>query len=157
MNEEFSGLNLVELYDLLVQPPEPDRVSMMPQTVGWLWLGAAVFLLAGYALWLWIKWRRATAYRREALIAVRQADADPVMIAKVLRRTALAAFPRDRVAGLYGDSWLAFLDSAASVNFSGTEAGKVLITAPYRPQAPNSDLPAMAEKWIRMHRTEQVR
>ncbi|MEE4188195.1 MAG: DUF4381 domain-containing protein, partial [Roseobacter sp.] len=136
MNDDLSQLNLVELFDLLVQPDVPARISMMPQTIGWVWLGAAVCVFSGYALWRWVQWRRATAYRRAALAALRQANDDPVAIAKVLRRTALAAFPRDTVAGLYGERWLAFLDSVTeSVKFSGTTAGQALVRAPYRPQA----------------------
>ena len=83
---------------------------------------------------------------------------DPVAIAVVLRRAALSAFPREAVAGLHGTEWLAFLDSSAvKVQFEGSEAGTVLVKAPYTPQGPHKDLPAMAAIWVKTHRTQGAR
>lgn len=158
MSEDLSGLNLVELYDRLIQPEVPPPLSMWPQTAGWLWLGAALLLLTLFAVWKFYTWRRATAYRRAALAALKEAGDDPVAISDVLRRTALAGFPRAEVAQLYGSDWLAFLDhSVPSGGFAGSEAGQVLAAAPHRPQAPNRDLPALAESWIKTHRQEGAR
>lgn len=157
MSEDLSGLNLVELYDLLVPSQAPEEILMWPQTAGWLWLAAVAFTSIGLMVWRWIVWRRVTAYRRAALDALRQAGDDPRVIANVLRRTALAGFPREEVADLHGERWLAFLDRAADrVAFTGTDAGAVLAAAPYRPQPPHDALYALAETWIRTHRTKGV-
>ena len=51
MEEELKGLNLVDLYDKLIQPEAPVPISLWPQTVGWLWLGAAVVILSALAFW----------------------------------------------------------------------------------------------------------
>ena len=155
MSEDLKGLNLVELYDRLIQPEAPLPVSMWPQTVGWLWLGLALLILVGGAIWRVRAWRHATAYRRAALVALAQAGNDPAAISDVLRRTALAGFPRAEVAGLYGDDWLAFLDrTGTSGQFASSAAGKVLAAAPYRVQVPENELAAMAEVWIKTHRQE---
>lgn len=151
--EDLSTLDLVELYDRLVRPNAPDAISMWPQTVGWIWVLAVLLVLIIAAIWAWVSWRRANAYRRAALLALKAAGDDPAKIADVMRRTALAAYPREDVAQTYGTAWLAFLDQVAhQMNFAGSDAGRVLATAPYRPQDPHKDLPAMAEQWIRTHR-----
>ncbi len=153
MSDDLAGLNLVELYDQLLMPAAPAPVSMWPQTVGWVWLVLGLVVLLVIAVWKLVAWRRATGYRRAALAELRMAGDDPVVIATILRRTALSGFPRDAVAGLHGSDWLAFLDGATHrVQFGGTAAGEVLKQAPYRPQAPNIDLPDMAATWIRTHR-----
>ena len=154
MNEDaLAGLDLVELYDMLLRPDAPAAISMWPQTVGWIWLLGAVAVLACGLIWAWVSRRRANAYRRAALDALKTAGDDPAKIADVLRRTALAAFPRDDVAQTYGAGWLAFLDQAADqMDFSGSDAGRVLAAAPYSPQTPHGDLPAMAARWIKTHR-----
>ena len=151
--EDLSSLNLVELYDLLARPDAPAAISLWPQTVGWVWLFGALAVLAGWLIWAWVSRRRKTAYRRAALVALKSAGDDPALIADVMRRTALAAFPRDDVAQIHGATWLAFLDQAANqINFSDSDAGGVLAAAPYRQQTPHADLPAMAERWIKTHR-----
>ncbi|MEM9788714.1 MAG: DUF4381 domain-containing protein [Pseudomonadota bacterium] len=153
MNADLDKLNLVELYDLLVLPDAPAPVSMWPQTAGWVWLGLAVLLLIFFGIWQVLKWRRATQYRREALAELRAAGDDPVAISSILRRTALAVFSRDTVAGLHGSVWLEFLDkSCDAATFASSEAGRVLAKAPFLQQAPHKDLPAMAKHWIKMHR-----
>jgi len=153
MNQDLEKLNLVELYDLLVLPDAPAPVSMWPQTVGWIWLGLAVLSLILIGVWRVWKWRRATQYRREALAELRAAGDDPVAISSILRRTALAVFSRETVAGLQGRAWLEFLDqSSDAAAFASSEAGRILAKAPFSPQAPHKDLPAMAEHWIKMHR-----
>lgn len=153
MNDDLTGLNLVELYDRLVMPEAPAPVSMWPQTVGWIWLALGFLIVCSVGFWKFSAWRRATAYRRAAIEELRTAGDDPGAIATVLRRTALSGFPREAVAGLHGSEWLAFLDGAAEhVQFASSEAGAVLTKAPYKPQSPHKDLPAMAETWIRTHR-----
>ena len=81
MNEDLAGLDLIELFDRLVLPDAPVSVSMWPQTVGWLWLGAVLLLVALLGLWRVIVWRRDTAYRRAAVAELRRAGNDPEVIA----------------------------------------------------------------------------
>ena len=91
MKDEFKGLGLVELIELLEEVPEPPPVSMMPQTLGWIVVGLVLAAL----LFLLIRWavrrHREEAYRRAALRELDEAGDDPAAISAVLRRTALAA------------------------------------------------------------------
>jgi Domain of unknown function (DUF4381) len=110
-----------------VLPPEP--VSWLPQTAGWAVLGA---LLGSYLAWRGAlalrRWYR-NRYRREACRELLQLGArsdSPELAAALsglLKRTALAAFPRPRVAGLSGAAWVDFLNSrCADAPFQGSLA-----------------------------------
>ncbi|PRY26803.1 uncharacterized protein DUF4381 [Aliiruegeria haliotis] len=150
---DTEGLDLVALLDLLKPIPEPEPISMWPATDAWIWLGLAVLGLLGWgAHILWRRWQ-ANAYRRAALAELEAAGEDPAAIAAVLRRTALAAFPRAEVASLVGPDWLAFLDATSSGGFS-TELGTLLTRAPYSPQPGSPDLARLARGWVRGHRRE---
>ena len=108
---------LATLADVALPPPP----GWWPQTTGWIVLGV-VLLLA--LLWAAVRsWRhyRANRYRREALHALEvlrpaamSADAavraDALLAtAELLKRSALAAWPRAQVAGLSGAAWAQFL------------------------------------------------
>jgi Domain of unknown function (DUF4381) len=103
----------------LQELPLPPPVSWAPQTVGWLAVG---FLLAAAALWgAWAGWRRyrKQRYRRIALAELERIEANLkdaarrsaalAAIPPLIKRTSLAAAPREQVAALTGDEWLAFL------------------------------------------------
>ncbi|MCW3782014.1 DUF4381 domain-containing protein [Defluviimonas salinarum] len=149
MNGEDANVNLVDLMGRLIEPEVPAPVSLVPQTAGWWVLGALVLTALAYALWRgWLHWR-ANAYRRTALAALATAGNDPAAIAAILRRTALAAYPRREVAGLAGPDWVAFLNATGGF----PEAlGPALIRAPYAREAGAADLRAAAIRWIRGHR-----
>jgi hypothetical protein len=151
MEDQFDGLNLVQLLDLLEPVPEPPPVSWMPQTVGWIWLGIAlvVVILTGLR-WL-VRHRRATAYRRAGLAALAAAGDDPARIAVILRRTALAGFPRSEVAGLTGADWLRFLDRTMAGDGFVSGPGRIIAEAPYRATAPDPALSRLAQRWVRRH------
>lgn len=157
MNDEDQATpppNLVDLIEQLQQPPEPPPVSMMPQT--WGWAGLAM-LLAIFLVWLvWRLWRhrQSNAYRRAALAELDRAGDDPAAIARLLRRTALAVWPRESVASLTGEAWLDFLSRTGGDAFAG-EAGQILLRAPWRREARRSpELRHAAAHWIRHHRAE---
>ncbi|MGI9501207.1 MAG: DUF4381 domain-containing protein [Geminicoccaceae bacterium] len=155
MSEELSKLNLVELLDLLEPIPEPPTVSLWPETVGWIWLGIALVALAAWLIRRWVLYYSANAYRRAALQAIEAAGDDASAIALILRRTALAAFPRTEVAGLYGDDWLAFLDRTyGGFGFSGGP-GQGITSAPYGSELEDDDgLASLAAEWVRRHRRD---
>ncbi len=150
---DTEGKNLVEMLDMLKPIPEPHPISMVPATPGWIWLGLALLALV---LWLAFRARQrwqANAYRRAALAQLDAAGDDPLAIATILRRTALAAFPRGEVASLTGPDWLDFLDRTGKGGFV-SEAGEVLIRAPYRSEPANPEAARLARSWIRTHKPE---
>ena len=117
---------LRQLADIALPPP----VSMMPATWGWAALAGIVALVLAYALWRWLRLRAQNRYRREALadLATLEArigrDAERLQalaaLSAIVKRTALAAWPREQVAALSGREWGEFLK---------THAGKVRIDA----------------------------
>ena len=144
---------LIDLLDQLAEPQEPVPVSMVPQTAGWVVLAVCLVLLI---LWLAVRAmrrRRANAYRREALALLTEAGDDPTAIAMILKRTALVAYPRARVAGLSGDAWVAFLDHTGGTATFGSGPGAALAVAPY--SETDRDVPglgAVAARWVRRHK-----
>jgi Domain of unknown function (DUF4381) len=141
---------LDKLHDFY-QPPAP---AWTPQTFGWY----VLFVVAGLLV-IWVvvhqtrKWL-ANRYRRAAL---RQLDLLPVNeLSALLKRTALAAWPRERVASLSGAEWLRFLNEAAGdETFHSPPANRVEELALQPVTLSNEDEHALREAaatWIRRHR-----
>lgn len=151
MNED-TPKTLVDYLNLLEQPPEPVPVSLWPQTGGWIWLGLAILALLAWGCVRWHRAWRDSLYRRQALREIAIAGQDPAIIATILRRAALAAYPRHDVAGLQGEAWLAFLDETFSGNGFRNGAGSVIVKAPYAPTPEAPGLASLAAKWVRRHR-----
>lgn len=150
-DEAISGRSvttLIDLLDQLAEPAEPAPVSMMPETIGW----AVLVALVGWLVVRTVRRRRANAYRREALALLAGAGDDARAIAPILRRTALAAYPRERVASLSGAAWLAFLDRTGGGPGFRSGPGKALVSAPYRDaERETPGLGALAAGWVRRH------
>ncbi|MEM8730146.1 MAG: DUF4381 domain-containing protein [Pseudomonadota bacterium] len=153
MSERFDGLSLVGLIDLLEPAPVPAPVSMWPQTVGWIWLAFALLALFVGLAWRIRAWHHANAYRRAALKALDAAGDAPEDIAAILRRTALATFPRAEVAGITGRAWLTFLDQSYGGTGFSQGPGQILAEAAYRPCPPAPELKPLARDWIRRHKS----
>lgn len=166
---------LRDLRDIHLPPPP----SWWPPAPGW-WLAAvlvalALVLAARAARHRW----RGTRARRAALDALRRlrrrhgagepADALVAELNLLLRRVAMTRWPRERVAGIIGGAWLAFLDETSAHSQPGSEpgsepgsdpgsdpgfvdgAGRALASAAYRPGEP-VDMDALlelSERWVR--------
>lgn len=152
MKDDWTGLNLAELIDLLEPVPEPTPVSMMPQTAGWLWLGVILLVMLGICFWKLLLWRRKTAYRREALAELATCPNNPQRLAELLRRTALSAYTRQDVAALHGSEWLAFLDRAYGGTGFSNGPGKAVAEAPYKKAGDSNDLKPLIRTWIKTHK-----
>ena len=155
MSEDLSKLTLVDLLDLLEPVPEPPQVSLWPQTMGWIWLGLAVIFVAAWFGRRWLIAHQANAYRRAALQAIVAAQDDPAGLAAIVRRTALAGYPRAEVAGLYGADWLDFLDKAYGGTGFREGPGRLLAVAPYASAGSVPGLAPLAALWVRRHRRPQ--
>lgn len=159
------NLALRQLADITTPPP----VSWMPQTWGWALLGIIIVLLALAALVRWLRWRAANRYRREALLQLDQIERglqDPagrgealVEVPELLKRVALAAWPRADVASLSGESWLTFLRGHGGKQHFPAAADRLLEEVEYRSletrkAVGESDarmLVASARSWIEGH------
>lgn len=157
---EASADSLVGLLNQLAEVPEPEAVSMVPQTAGWAVLGGILFL--AMLIWAWRIWKayQANAYRREALEALNLAADDAAEISAVLKRVALTAYGRKQVASLSGDAWLAFLDKTGGATPKSFQqgAGRVLAAAAYRaePVPADQELRVLARQWVKQHSVSYV-
>jgi hypothetical protein len=138
INEQYS---LENLRDIVVPDPPP----FWPPAPGvWVMLGivtAAVLIV----FWRLHVARKRNAYRRAGLGLLEEArTANDISV--LLKRVALAVFPREQVASLYGKDWIAFLNRTCSRSHfsemgatnSNTELSQELIE--------------IAGIWIRHHR-----
>jgi hypothetical protein len=133
---------LQKLADISVPPP----VSWMPQTWGWAGLAIAGLALTGWMITRGARHYAANRYRREGLSELDRIEAQfnddsergkaLAAVPTLLKRVALAAWPRSEVAQLSGASWIAFLRAhAGKVGFPDDAAG-LLDNLEYRSQQP---------------------
>jgi hypothetical protein len=155
--EGLAELNLPQLLELMHDVVTPEPVPWLPQTVGWwvlaAWLLAVVLLVARHAHRTW----QGNRYRREALAALSSIEAQPgkngaAQLAVLLKRTALAAYPRDKVAHLYGAEWAGFLSESTGHDPSVAAGAHELARAAYRKDADVAALLEPARRWIKAHR-----
>ena len=157
---DYEGLNLPQLLELMHELVLPDPVSLVPEGPGWWILAAWAVLVAAICARALIASRRRNLYRREAMASLDRIEAaagdDPaaaaMQIAVLLKQAALAAYPRADVAALYGEKWARFLSESASNDRAIEEASMRLATASYRPDADWRELVSPARRWLRIHR-----
>lgn len=152
----FDGLSLSELMDLLHEIVEPPAIAWLPQTPGWFVLAAWILTLVVIAFRHWLAVRRRNRYRRDALDELDRMAGDggctASEVALVVKRTALAAYPRDQVASLCGNDWAAFLCSSAGNDPVVAAGAESFATAAYRADTDGKALLEPARRWVRVHR-----
>lgn len=135
------------------QPPAP---PWTPQTVGWCVVFAIIGLLLLWCVVHLIRRWNANLYRREALRELTQTPADG--ISALLKRSALSAWPRERVAPLSGEAWLSFLSTTSGDHSFQRSPGNRLEEIALRPAAVSAEdeegLRRIAAHWIRRHRVQ---
>ncbi len=147
MKPETSSLN--NLRDIAVPPP----VSWWPLAPGWWFVIMIVASVLSYIAYLsWRTWY-SSAYRREALNALAQSTTI-AEVSNVLKRTALAKFPRSEVAALSGEQWCTWLQRTGKESLSNVV--QKAFTIDVFTNADLSSLPEVlifAESWIRTHKS----
>ena len=137
-SEQYS---LSNLRDIVVPDPPP----FWPPAPGvWVVLGILTAVVA-IACWrLFGAWRR-NGHRRAGLALLGGADtAHDVSV--ILKRVALAVFPRRQVASLYGEAWISFLNMTcpgSDLSAMGTLDSNARAS---------QELLQRADIWIRQHR-----
>ncbi|MDQ0321526.1 hypothetical protein QO002_003664 [Pararhizobium capsulatum DSM 1112] len=155
---------LRQMADITLPPP----VSMMPATWGWAALAGLVVLVLAFAFWRWHRRRAQNRYRRDALADLAAlesgsgSDAGRLKalnaLPALIKRTALAVWPREQVASLSGPGWVNFLRTNAGKAKIEPEGFAFFAEAEYR--LANDDVPdeatarrvfAAARQWIEGH------
>ena len=138
MDEKYSLANLRDN----VVPDPPPLWPLAPE----VWLLLAILMTA---VFIFVYQQRRTikrnAYRLAGLLLLDGASTVHD-VSVVLKRVALAVFPREQVASLYGEEWAAFLQQTYSRHdFS--------VIAQAKPDEPASrNITRLAAAWIRHHR-----
>jgi hypothetical protein len=129
------------LRDLHMPPP----VGWWPPAPGWLWVIGLTLAILGLALTIW----RARRYRRarlgiwiepefRSLTRRYRRDGDAVLLLRsisvLLRRACISIYPRQEVAGLTNERWLALLDRAGGTSEFSQGPGQLLAHGPYLPE-----------------------
>jgi hypothetical protein len=152
---KHAPLELSSLHDIHL----PEAIGWWPLAPGWYVLTAGLViacLLIGFLCRRYYSNGRA---KRDALrvLAMYQKqylqDANSQLcaanISELLKRVALAYYPRTQVAGLQGEAWIAFLNSSVNgVNFNSVR--RELLELPWRPSQ-NQSLQLLfktVQKWI---------
>jgi hypothetical protein len=139
----------------------PDPVPWTPQTLGWYGLATVAAIALGWIAYRLYKRWRADAYRRAALAELGELERRDTLqgLPALLKRVALAAYPRTEVARLSGEAWLGFLDGTIGSDGFTRGPGRLLPDLAYAPAAASRitdpdarALVSLARQWIRGHR-----
>jgi flagellar biosynthesis/type III secretory pathway M-ring protein FliF/YscJ len=153
------------LADVVVPQPTP----WTPQTWGWAALALLVFVLVVWVIVRAVRRRRANRYRVEALAELtalesRVADDSErasavAVLPALLKRVALAAWPRAEVASLSGSAWVRFLRAHAGRSDFPDDAAQLLADGEYQTATLGALSAADAQRiaghvrrWIEAHR-----
>ncbi len=144
----------------------PDPVSGFPSAPGW-WLLVILICVGVFFLLRWlVRYWRNNRYRRVGISQLNEIfkhfefDEDQkqylASFSELLKQLALTIYPRDAVASLTGEEWVAFLDRSADSKAFSMGAGQVLMYSTYEREA-NFDVQELHKlglNWIRKHRRE---
>jgi len=153
----------------LQEIPLPPSIPYTPQTLGWVILGFFLVAAICYAGWRWRRWRIATRYRRTAMARLQEVEALLAVPARrgealaaippLVKQTALSFLPRNAVAGLSNNEWLAFLDRTYPPGGFVQGPGRLLPRLAYGapvdlaliPISEVTDLLSLVRNWIAHH------
>lgn len=136
----------------------PAAISWWPPAIGW-WIVIALSLLAIAALYFAFKYiyRPTMKKQANALLAKIASDYENTNdtarclkeLSELLRRIAITQNPLH--AGLTGDAWLDHLDKDLKTPEFSQGAGKIFLSAPYRPIVKDTevlDAIELCKKWV---------
>lgn len=148
---------------------EPASIGWWPLAPGW-WILIALLVVAASVLYYFLRKRyKNNAYRRLALLQLKEINAEletgnPASDRKytavtatnaLLKAVALRVFPRHNIAALSGSAWLAFLHSTTAHKKDTATFPAEFANAAYQKQNLNLDMQqisAATEHWIKTHK-----
>lgn len=145
---------LKQLRDIHYPPPIP----VWPLAMGWYILFGLLIVVAILVAYLWIQQIKKQLLKKIVLKRLDELEEQQHVqqdvaeeLSMLLRRAALAKYPRHVVAGLYGEEWLNFLNKTAMTTEFTEGVGKLLIVSPYRgkAQALPESLFHLIKNWVK--------
>jgi hypothetical protein len=152
----------------IVEILPPAQVSWLPTTIGW----RLVALIAGLLLmrWSWRRWQywRRNRYRAAAIVELNAILAAPAShqkkltaLSRLLKATALQAYPRNEIAPLSGPEWISWLNARGGGSVFAGGSSHLLAETVYQRQAEIdegalTDLAAATQRWIKQHTDGRV-
>jgi uncharacterized protein DUF4381 len=151
--------SLENLHDLVMPVPVP----WWPPAPGWVVVSAALIIVLTWWIIRAIQHWQSNSYRREALALLEKIGGSGAELPTLLKRVALSAYPRERVASLTGEQWLAFLDQTGHTDAFTTGSGRMLARLAYEPRLTASlsaaeldGLRRAVRDWILRHQPEET-
>ncbi len=140
----------------------PDAIGWWPPAIGWWLIAVLIPLLFGFGYWFYKRTTRKTAIKTaqamlaELKINTNQNNHEKLrQISVLMRRFAVTVSPRQQVASLVGNKWLAFLDQKSTGTSFQKSVGSLLTEGPYRQQSPSeseiSQLISLCEDWLQQY------
>lgn len=136
----------------------PQPIPLWPPAPGWYVVFAALILgmifLSFYIYRYWVKHRlkRLVLQRLQELELQENVHVNvSAELSVLLKRAALAKYPRTQVAGLFGEDWLRFLDKTAQTREFTLGTGRLLVVYPYQEQHATipRDLFHLIREWVK--------
>lgn len=152
----MSVVDLANLHDLMLPAP----IGWWPLAVGWQILMAFALVAISYAFYkIFWRWQNSRAKRMALkLLKIYEQEYNQhnnsaeicAKISELLRRVALAYYPRDEVASLEGETWLIFLNKNSKITLF-SELRDYLLTLPYQKYAAQDlgNFFIAVRKWIK--------
>jgi len=151
---------LAQLRDIHLPAP----ISWWPLAPGWYGLTGLVLVIILTSLFFFHRHYLNGRAKRHALRLLENyrqqyphlvnSQLTSARVSELLKRVALVYFPRGKVAGLQGDSWLSFLNNTSTgLDFNQTQAE--LLQLPYQPASSDINLDllfTLAKSWISQRR-----
>ncbi len=162
MNEQTLTPQTLDLRDIHL--PEP--ISWWPIAPGWWMLIASLILIITVIfilrkIYLGKQLKRDITSELENIKQQFKKTQNKSQLAKslsiLLRRASISYYPKTNIAGLTGEHWLAYLDKTnvklSKKNSFKSNAGEVLLSAPYLPDNTKLDFDAqslieLCESWL---------
>lgn len=162
-NKELSP-QAQQLLEQMHDISEPAAASWWPLAPGWwLLIGLCLALIGAIVYWL-VRRAKQNRYRQEALallatIAEQPAKHSVSDVNEVIKRTALYAFPNERVeiVRAHGDRWVHWLNSQCKTPpFSGSAADALAKGMYSRNDTPPETVIDAATRWVQTHDRSQM-
>ena len=144
-----------------VEVVAPSAISWLPQTPGWAAVAAVLLVWGGVRASLSIRHWYRNRYRHEAQTLLQQLPGQDnsslvADVNRLLKLTALSAFPREQVASLCGADWPLFLNGRCVMPVFDDEQCSWLASATYSDAPIDSEqarqLLKASNTWVESHR-----